>query len=227
VTVSKRAALGISLGVIVLSWVYLVVSAPTGAHLPAHFHQLVGRIVRTKLIVLGAVFLLLRLGGERFDALGFRREGWPKHLAVGLGAGLAMFVALNVVLSSALSALLPGPGGGGPSILSFFREPRNLLIWLPIGVIGGGIVEEIQRIFVLTRFEMALGRAGLALGVVLSSAMFGFAHLYQGPGAAISNAVSGAVLALLYLRRRSALEPVVAHAFTDVLAMLAATFLAR
>jgi len=138
-----------------------------------------------------------------------------------------MFVALNVVLSSALSALLPGPAAGGPSILSFFREPRNLLIWLPIGVIGGGIVEEIQRIFVLTRFEMALGRAGLALGVALSSAMFGFAHLYQGPGAAISNAVSGAVLALLYLRRRSALEPVVAHAFTDVLAMLAATFLAR
>jgi membrane protease YdiL (CAAX protease family) len=34
------------------------------------------------------------------------------------------------------------------------------------------------------------------------------------------------VFALVYLRRRSALEPVAAHAFSDVLAMLGATMLA-
>jgi membrane protease YdiL (CAAX protease family) len=227
VTISKRAALGVSLGAILLFWGWVVLSAPTGRHLPARFDELVWRIVRTKLLVLAAVYFLLRLGGERFDALGFRSHGWPRHVAIGLGFGLAMFVALNVALSSVLDSLLPGPGTRGPSILSFFHDPRNLLVWLPIGVIGGGMVEEIQRIFVLTRFQHALGRAGLALGVALGSAMFGFEHLYQGWSGAVSNAVSGAVLALLYLRRRSALEPIAAHAFADVLAMLAATFLAR
>lgn len=57
--------------------------------------------------------------------------------------------------------------------------------------------------------------------------MFGFGHLYQGLGSAISTAVSGLVFSLVYLRRRSALEPIAAHAFSDVLAMLGATMLAR
>ncbi len=57
--------------------------------------------------------------------------------------------------------------------------------------------------------------------------MFGFGHLYQGLGSAISTAVSGLVFSLAYLRRRSALEPVAAHAFSDVLAMLGATLIAK
>ena len=59
-----------------------------------------------------------------------------------------------------------------------------------------------QGIFILTRFEKWLGRA-------------------------ISTAVSGQMFSLAYLRRRSALEPVTAHAFSDVLAILSATMLAR
>ena len=43
---------------------------------------------------------------------------------------------------------------------------------------------------------------------------------------AISITISGAVFALVYLRRRSALEAMVAHGFSDVLAVLAATMLA-
>jgi hypothetical protein len=44
---------------------------------------------------------------------------------------------------------------------------------------------------------------------------------------AISTAVSGQVFSLAYLRRCSALESVTAHAFSDVLAMLGATILAK
>ena len=44
---------------------------------------------------------------------------------------------------------------------------------------------------------------------------------------ASSTAVSGLVFSLAYLRRRSSLEPVTTHAFSDVLAMLGATMLAK
>ena len=57
--------------------------------------------------------------------------------------------------------------------------------------------------------------------------MFGLGHRYQGLGIAISTAVSGVIFALVYLRRRSALEPISAHAFSDVLAMLGATMQGR
>ena len=126
-----------------------------------------------------------------------------------------------------MNSLLPRPAASGPTILSFFKEPTNLLAWIPIGIFGGGVVEELQRIFIFTRFEKWLGRPGLILGIVLSSVMFGLGHRYQGLGIAISTAVSGGLLALLYLRRRSALEPITAHAFSDVLAMLGATMQAK
>ena len=224
---SKRAALGISLGVIVLHWIYQIVSQQGSPPLPAHFSELVLRIVRNKLIVFATLYLLLRLQGEGLDALGVSRREWPKHLGVGLVIGLVMFVGLNVLLASVMNSLIPRPPEGGPSIMSFFKQPGNLLVWLPIGIFGGGIVEELERIFILTRFEKWLGRPGLIAGVVLSSAMFGFGHLYRGLGSAISTAVSGLVFSLAYLRRRSALEPVAAHAFSDVLAMLGATLIAK
>jgi membrane protease YdiL (CAAX protease family) len=226
-TVSKRTTLGISLGAIVLHWIYQIVSERSAPALPAHFSEFVLAVVRNKLIVFGTIALLLRLEGERFDALGVSRQNWIHHLGAGLVVGLAMFVGLNVALNSVMNSLIPKPPASGPSLMLFFKQPGNLLAWLPIGIFGGGVVEEIERIFVLTRFEKCLGRPGLILGVTLSSAMFGVGHLYQGLGTAISTASSGLVFALVFLRRRSALEPVIAHAFSDVLAMLAATMLAQ
>jgi len=224
---SKRAALALSIGVIVLHWIYQIVSQRPDPILPAHFAELVLQIVRNKLFVCVALLLLLRLEGEGLSALGVSRREWPRHLGVGLIIGLVMFVGLNVAFDSLMNSLIPRPSAGGSPIMLFFKEPLNLLIWLPIGVFGGGVVEELQRIFIFTRFEKWLGRPGLVLGVVLSSMMFGFGHLYQGLGTAISTTVSGLVFALVYLRRRSALEPVIAHAFSDVLAMLGATMLAQ
>ena len=223
----RRTALGISLGVIVLYWAYQIVPNRGAPSLPAHFPELVVRIVRDKLLVLAAIFVLLRLEGERFSQLGLTRRDWPRHLGLGLAIGLAMFIGLNVVLDSVMNSLVPRPPTSGASITRFFGNPRNLLAWLPIGIFGGGVVEELQRIFVLTRFEKWLGRPGLILGVVLSSAMFGYGHLYQGVGTAIGTMLSGVVFSRVYLRGRSALEPIAAHALSDVLAMLGATMLAR
>ena len=226
-TLSRRNALAISLGVIVLHWIYQLVDGRHGPHLPAHFADLVLRIALQKLVTFGVIVLLLRAQGEGLGALGLTRESWPKRLALGLAIGVAMFVGLNALLDSLLNSIFPRPAASGPGIMAFFRSPANLAAWLPIGIFGGGVVEELERIFVLTRFEGWLGRRGLVLGVVLSSAMFGFGHLYQGVGTALGTMVAGAVFSLVYLRRRSALEPIAAHAVSDVLAMLAATMLAR
>ncbi len=227
VKLSQRTSLAISLGVIVLHWIYQLYTQRDGPHLPVRFSDLVVRIAILKLVTFMAIVLLLRLQGEGLGRLGVTRADWPKRLGLGLAIGLAMFVGLNVLLGSVMNSLIPRPAGSGPGIMAFFRSPQNLFAWLPIGILGGGIVEELERIFVLTRFEAWLGRRGLALGVVLSSAMFGYGHLYQGVGTALATMVSGAILSFVYLRRRSALEPIAAHAFSDVLAILAATLLAH
>lgn len=223
---SRRAALFVSLGVIAAAAARQLFSLRQGpAPLPADFTELVMRIAQTKALVFGAIVALLWLSDEGFSALGVRREGWARHLGIGLAAGVPMFLLLNVGLDSMLGSIFPRPTTQGPSIMEFFRDPMHLLAWLPIGILGGGVVEELQRIFIITRFEHWLGRKGLWLGIVVSSVTFGLGHLYQGIGAAITTAVSAFVFALLYLRKRSALEPIAAHAGSDVLAMVAATLL--
>lgn len=225
--VSKRNALLVCLLAIALYWTYQIATLGVGHSPPPAFSEFVLDVAIRKIVVIVAIVVLLKLAGEGADAVGLSRRDWPQRLAIGLAVGTVMFLVFNVGLASVMGALLPRSTAASVSLASYFRDPENLLLWLPIGIIGGGVVEELQRIFVLTRFEQQWGRTGLVLGVVASSVMFGLGHLYQGTGIALATAVSGAALALLYLRRRSALEPIVAHAVSDVFAVLAATLLAH
>jgi membrane protease YdiL (CAAX protease family) len=224
---SKRQGLALSLCAVAAYWAYEVASLDADQSIPAEFSDLVLLVIRNKLMMFASILVLVYADGSRLKDIGLSKDrGW-KHFGVGLIYGLLMFVVLNVGLTTLLNSFLPSPPQHGPSIMSFFSNPTNLWIWLPIGIFGGGIVEELERIFVLTRFELWLGRWGLILAIVLSSAMFGLGHLYQGYGNALSTLVSGLTFSLLYLRRRSAIEPMTAHAFSDVLAMMAAMILSR
>lgn len=223
----SRFALVLSIAVILGVWVWQLARHPGGAPLPPTFAEFVLKIARSKSLVVAIVAALLWLGGEGPASVGLTRRDWARRLGFGLALGLPFFVVFNVALDGLLSGVFPKTPASGPSVTTFFRDPRNLAAWLPIGILGGGFVEELQRIFVLTRFEKRFGRPGLVFALVASSAMFGWGHLYQGVGTAIGTGLSGMTLGLLYLRRRSALEPMAVHACADVLAVLAATLLAR
>jgi membrane protease YdiL (CAAX protease family) len=79
-----------------------------------------------------------------------------------------------------------------------------------VAIVAGGIREEVQRAFILHRFEQYLG--GGWVGLVLFSLVFGLGHALQGWDAAITTGVLGAVWGLIYLWRRSIVAPVVSHA---------------
>lgn len=225
-TASRRQALYLALAVIAGNTAYRILLARSAPALPDTFAALVLKIAIVKVVVLSVVGILLRLGGEPFaGALGLHREGWKGRVMAGLGFGVVLFLLFNVFLSNVMQQLLPDPPSNSRSIASFFNTPANLIAWLPIGIFGGGVVEELERIFIITRFEQWLGRSGLIVGVMLSSFLFGIGHLYQGRGAAVATGLAGLTFALIYLRRRSAIEPIVAHAFSDVLAILGVTLM--
>lgn len=87
-------------------------------------------------------------------------------------------------------------------------------------IVAGGGREELQRAFLLRRFERHLG--GPVAGVLLLSAAFGAGHYVQGWDAVVATGVAGAFWAVLYLRRRSVVAPMVSHAAFDVLQVLQA-----
>jgi membrane protease YdiL (CAAX protease family) len=76
--------------------------------------------------------------------------------------------------------------------------------------VAGGVREELQRAFLLQRFERHLG--GATVGVVVLSVAFGLGHLLQGYDAALATGVLGAFWAIVYLRRRSSVAPIISHA---------------
>ena len=79
-----------------------------------------------------------------------------------------------------------------------------------VAIVAGGVREELQRAFLLHRFERHLG--GATVGVVVLSTAFGLGHALQGWDAAIATGALGAFWAILYLRRRSSVAPMVSHA---------------
>jgi membrane protease YdiL (CAAX protease family) len=85
-------------------------------------------------------------------------------------------------------------------------------------ILAGGVREELQRAFLLHRFEQHLG--GAAVGVIVLSIAFGLGHINQGWDAGITTGILGAFWAVVYLRRRSSVAPVVSHAGFNALEVL-------
>jgi membrane protease YdiL (CAAX protease family) len=90
------------------------------------------------------------------------------------------------------------------------QTPGEAGVFALVVIVAGGLREEVQRAFLLTRFERWLG--GPVVGLVLVSVAFGAGHILQGWDAAIVTGLLGAAWGALYLHRRSAIAPIVSHA---------------
>ena len=98
------------------------------------------------------------------------------------------------------------------------RSATDAALFAVVAILAGGLREELQRAFLLRRFERHLG--GAPVGVLVLSAGFGLGHFVQGWDAVITTGTLGAVWALVYLRRRSTVAPIVSHAAFNSLEVL-------
>ena len=101
---------------------------------------------------------------------------------------------------------------------ALLRSPWNAAVFAVIAVVAGGIREELQRAFVLRRFEQHLG--GRWVGLVIFSLAFGLGHALQGWDAAVVTALLGALWGIVYLVRRSVVSTVVSHAGFNIIEIL-------
>ena len=90
------------------------------------------------------------------------------------------------------------------------RSRGEAIVFAFVAMIAGGVREEVQRGFIVHRFDGFLG--GGAVGVIVYSVFFGLLHYPQGWDATIATACLGATWGFIYLRRRSIVAPVVSHA---------------
>ena len=87
--------------------------------------------------------------------------------------------------------------------------PGRAFVFAFVVVLAGGLREELQRAFILRRFDQHLG--GGWLGLVVFSIAFGLGHAVQGWDTVIVTGALGALWGVLYLTRGSAVAAMVSH----------------
>jgi membrane protease YdiL (CAAX protease family) len=186
-----------------------------GPHEPLHIGFVVALSLVDTVLLVGLIVLFLYAHGERpRDVfLGARPIASEALHGVPLVLGA---IALGVAVLGSIQYFAPRLHTVEHNPLQdLIRSPRDASLFALVVVVAGGIREEVQRAFLLHRFEAWLGGGGV--GVIVTSAAFGAGHLLQGVDAAIATGVLGAFWGIVYLRRRSVVAPLVSHAGFDLL----------
>jgi membrane protease YdiL (CAAX protease family) len=167
------------------------------------------------LLLIALILLMLNAHGERPRDVLFG----PRSIANEIGLGMPLiFVALAIGAAVLLSIQRYAPSlhtvANNP-LQELLRSPRDAWLFALVVLAAGGVREEIQRAFLLHRFSVWLG--GPAIGLLVTSVAFGAGHMLQGVDASIATGLLGAFWGLIYLRRRSAVAPMVSHAGFDLI----------
>jgi membrane protease YdiL (CAAX protease family) len=133
-----------------------------------------------------------------------------REALVGLVTVPLVFVGVGLLLNT-IRLVVPSLHNVETNPLeSLASTPGQAALFSLVAIFAGGLREELQRAFMLRRFEQYLG--GATLGVWVLSAAFGLGHIMQGWDAVITTATLGAFWAWMYLQRRSSIGPIVSHA---------------
>jgi len=171
------------------------------------------------LLLIALMVVLTRAHGESVKELWLGRRPLLRETVLGLALVPWIFLMV-VVLLNGLRLLAPALHNVETNPMEQLASggAMNAAAFGLVAIFAGGVREELQRAFLLRRFELHLG--GARVGVIVLSVAFGLGHAVQGWDAAVTTGALGAVWAVLYLRRRSSVAPLVSHAGFNSLEVL-------
>lgn len=162
-------------------------------------------------LLIALMTMFMRVHGEKPWLLWRGQRRLVPEVSLGLALVPLTVVAAGVLMTSLLQFF--------PSLHNVPTNPFETLaaggygeaaMMGVISIVAGGLREELQRAFLLRRFEQHLG--GAAVGIVVLSTAFGLGHAMQGWDAAVTTGLLGAFWAIVYLWRRSSIAPILSHA---------------
>jgi membrane protease YdiL (CAAX protease family) len=169
-------------------------------------------------VLIALMVALTRLHGESATELWLGERRVRVEVAVGLMLVPLVFIGV-VVLLNALRIFAPWLHNVPQNPLEQLAgTAADAAMFALVAIFAGGVREELQRAFLLRRFEQHLG--GALVGVMVLSIAFGLGHFTQGWDAVITTGALGAFWAVVYLRRRSSVAPVISHAGFNTLEIL-------
>jgi uncharacterized protein len=134
-----------------------------------------------------------------------------------VGIGI-VFIILQQLVLSVISGHLHGADAERAVHFLLPHGPVEMTLWLVLSMSAGICEEAIFRGYLQRQF--AALTQNVPVGILLSAAMFGFAHSYQGLWRAVVISLDGAMLGGLAYWCRSVRPGMVGHAFKDAVAPL-------
>lgn len=212
-------------------------AGPHGAAAHASRIALYASTVTMQLLMLGWVYIGLRLRKVPFRSLFGNLSGGVRSLFIDLGIAAAFWVGSVVILGTInVTWLLTDAAIHHRSLFGAHGKPappdpaqqhllhtlgslapsngREVLAWAVVCIIAGLIEELIFRGYFQRQFT-AWGRGRVAVGVVFSALMFGAAHGYQGVHNMVLLSTFGALFSLLVVFRGNLRPGMFAHAWND------------
>jgi membrane protease YdiL (CAAX protease family) len=176
---------------------------------------IVGLSLADSLLLISFVLIFLYAHGEKPREVLLNRQPIAEEIRIGIPM---IFVALAIAFSALILIRIAAPWLHTVPLNplgELLRSPRNAALFGLVVIVAGGLREEVQRAFLLHRFEVWLG--GRTVGLIVTSAAFGAGHLLQGADAMLATGLLGAFWGAVYLRRRSIIAPMVSHTGFDLL----------
>ena len=165
-------------------------------------------------LLVGLILFFIRSRGESARELLFGTRPLGREALLGLliiPVSFAIVITVLILVQLAAPSLRNVPHNPLQDLL---KSPLDTLLFGFVVTVAGGVREEIQRGFILRRFEQYLG--GGPVGLVIFSFVFSLGHLEQGRDVALATGVLGFYWGAIYLRRRSILGPMIGHAGFDL-----------
>jgi membrane protease YdiL (CAAX protease family) len=160
-------------------------------------------------LMIGLIFWFVHGHGERARDVFLGPRPILQEVWLGIPMIGVVFMLAMVVLSTA-QRILPSLHNVPENPLQQLIATRNqALVFAVVATIAGGLREEIQRAFIIHRFEQHLG--GEKVGWILYSVVFGLGHSLQGWDAVVTTTCLGLFWGYVYISRRSIVASVVSH----------------
>ena len=175
----------------------------------------------------GMALISIRLREGSWKAVGLGRpKSWLRVVLVALVAVVVQQALGQFVVDPLTHPFLRYSAGANP--LEGVHTTQDVLRWLAVIWTYAALGEELgDRRYLLNRVADLGGQSrwALAMGLMWSSAMFGFGHWYQGPAGFVSAMASGLVFGTAYLLTGKNLwVSICAHGASDTLALIATIF---
>jgi uncharacterized protein len=150
-----------------------------------------------------------------------RQRSGARTFVAGALIGLLLVIALSA-LQARRSAAIREKMEEAFLRLSFIlpRTGEERIWWIFVSLTAGICEEILYRGFLIHYFFAAPFHAGLLLTVIISSVIFGAAHLYQGVAGVISTAILGLIFSAVFLTTGTLVVPMILHALIDLRILL-------